>query len=140
MKEGGWLYAELLVALSILALFFSLALPGVHSLYQRWQMEATLQLFRSELELAQTEAISFQTPVTVRYDPESVQVYRGSDLQRIWKIPDGCRVDGNFPNRQITFRPSGQVQGGTVEWKCSDLAPLCLVVQVASGRLSIRTE
>lgn len=126
-REKGFTLIELMVAISILGVLISLALPNFRTLMINQQIRAAAQELHSSLMLARAEAVKLNGAVRV--------VAEGSSWQsgwRMWRLDDDgtivgdeLRIQDGFDNvvinednsaTNVTFNRSGRLTGGNVEF------------------------
>lgn len=132
--EEGWSLLELMVTLFIFGLITALAYPTVAVVGGRAEREMFFELFASDLELAQMEAMSRQKEVVIAFRAHEVWVIQGGKRLRSLTVPVGYELKTNYINGRLTFTATGQAVGGTVYLLQNQRKMGAIKVQVASGR------
>lgn len=133
--QAGWSLIELLFTLFLFGLIASLCMPAISTISERVERMLLMQELASQLQLAQMEAMSKETEVTVKLDSAKNEVHivqNGLVLRRI-RIPPLYRLTSNYPNQSLVYRETGQVRGGTLSLYTGKRLVGRLVIQVASG-------
>lgn len=141
-SEEGWTLIELILSLFVLGLLLTITVPAFSQIGERTEREMFLDFFASDLQLAQTEAVSREREVTVQLDPDKslITVAQGKSLLRKTKIPRRYQLKSNYPGNRIVFRETGQVRGGKVELYLRGRLAGAILIQVASGRPKVVIE
>ncbi|SEN06487.1 GspH/FimT family pseudopilin [Lihuaxuella thermophila] len=141
-SEEGWTLVELILSLFVLGLLLTVSVPAFTQIGERAEREMFLDFFSSDLQLAQTEAMSREREVSVEIltDERLITVRQGPLLLRKVKIPRRYQLKSNYPANRIVFRETGQVRGGKVELYLRGRLAGTVHIQVASGRPKVVTE
>lgn len=133
--QAGWSLIELLFTLFLFGLIASLCMPAISTIGERVERMLLLQELASQLQLAQTEAMSKETEVTVKLvsAKNEVHIVQNEMVLRRIKIPPLYRLASNYPNQSLVYRETGQVRGGTLSLYTGKRLVGRLVIQVASG-------
>jgi type II secretory pathway pseudopilin PulG len=132
--EQGWTLVEVLLILFVLGLMAAIALPALSVLGERAEREMFLDSLATQIQLAQLEAVSRESEVSLFLNPREIEVYQGEEEIRTIPVPDKYRLASNYKGNQVIFRETGQVQGGTIRILSAEKLVGKLVIQVASGR------
>jgi Tfp pilus assembly protein FimT len=136
-NEAGWTMVESIVTLFLLSLMAMLCVPAFAQIGERAEREVFLDLVASQLELAQTEAISREKEVQVQIQSteQKIGIRQGNQLLREIVVPKRYHLTtDDYKENQIIFRQTGQVNGGTLELHLGKRLVGKIVIQVASGR------
>jgi len=112
----GFTIVELLVAVTILAIGASLAVPGAATMLANRKVQAVAQSIVDGLNHARAEAVRRNTPVrfTLRDDGWSVaQAGSGDVLQSYASADWSALLLAHTGGTTVTFLPTGLLQGGT---------------------------
>ncbi|MBA4603462.1 GspH/FimT family protein [Thermoactinomyces mirandus] len=133
--EAGWSLIETVFTLFLFGLLFSLCMPAISVIAERVERMLLMQELASRLQLAQTEAMSKETEVTVRLvsAQNEVHIVQNETVLRKIRIPPLYRLTSNYPRQSFVYRETGQVQGGTLSLYSGKRLVGRLVIQVASG-------
>ncbi|MDI9612707.1 MAG: GspH/FimT family pseudopilin [Acidobacteriota bacterium] len=109
-SAAGWSLAELLVALTLMAVLASFALPGLERIAKAWTLWESAKALESSLMWGRMHSIMANE--SVRFDaseqgygwsdPESGESYTAS----LRTFPHGVRMT-SFPSRPLRFHPRG---------------------------------
>lgn len=133
--QAGWSLLEVLFTLFLFGMIASLCLPATSTMAKRVEQMLLLQELASWLQLAQTEAMSKETEVTVKLvsAKNEVHIVQNETVQRRIRIPPSYRLASNYPGQSLVYRETGQVRGGTISLYEGNRLAGRLVIQVASG-------
>lgn len=125
---GGFTLVELMVVVALLAILLALAGPSWTQLRTSTAIRSMVNDYTSSLYLARSEAVQFNTPVTV-CPSDNGQNCTDTELENGWIVHLGLPADVNpvirqdvlprgflrsqfsTPGRTITFLPNGQPLG-----------------------------
>lgn len=99
-QNTGFSLIELMVVISVLAIFVSFALPAFNSVIEGNRVSSTANQFQALLMSARSDAVTRRSPVTIT---QNDSVWSTADRQLT--IPDSVKVTPN--KTTITFNPDG---------------------------------
>lgn len=118
----GFALVELIVALAVLAVLASIAVPAVTKWYPTYQLRNAVRELHSNMQLVRLEAIRQSTNCTITFTANG---YTCSSPNRTINLSDysngGIRFQGpggktfEFAGGTLTFSPTGMASGATGE-------------------------
>ena len=130
MKSNGFTLLELMVAMTILAILLSIAVPSFSNLISSNRIENQADNFLSSLAMARSEAIKLNQQVKLCKSSDGATCTTSGDwsvgwiimdnssniLQTYDGIPDGFTFSSTDLKDEVTFRPSGEITstGGSI--------------------------
>ncbi|MGA9173303.1 MAG: GspH/FimT family pseudopilin [Thermoactinomyces sp.] len=132
--ERGWTFVEMLLILFMLGLFTAIAMPAFSALGERAEREMFLDSLATQIQLAQLEAVSRESEVTLFLNAHEIKVNQGEEEIRTIPVPAKYNLQSNYKGNRVIFRETGQVQGGTIQIFLARQLVGKVVIQVASGR------
>lgn len=99
-QNAGFTLIELMVVISVLAIFVSFALPAFNNMIENNRVSSTANEFQALLMSARSDAVTRRTPVTIS---QNDSVWSTEDRQL--SIPGSVEVTPN--KTTITFNPDG---------------------------------
>ncbi|MFC4076624.1 GspH/FimT family pseudopilin [Salinithrix halophila] len=140
--EEGWTLVELALTLSLIGLLVSLAVPAFVQWGDRLERELFLGGLAEDLRLAQREARLTEEKTVLQLDEkrQTYTVKKGRRTLRREAIPPRYKLTSNYPGNRVTFRPTGQVRGGTFRLVVGSTQAGRVIVQVASGRPKVEVD
>ncbi|HEY8342670.1 MAG TPA: type II secretion system protein [Calditerricola sp.] len=136
-NERGGILLEWVVALAVLGIVLSVALPAAQGPLAATERRAFLRAVVGDLQRAQSEVFARAEEVAVHVAPTGYAVALASGRRlRERAAPPGIRLASNFPNGVLRFGPDGRIQQGGSIWIEADGTPYARVIlQVVSGRV-----
>ena len=132
-KDCGFTIVELMIAIAIVAIMVSVALPSFMSERRQTIFRDAISMIRGDLEMARSQAIRENGPVAmlIREDGYGIFVDNGADggIKENWvrdggekqlctrKLPSGLKIDLNqvtFDGKRTRFNGRGYVWNGGV--------------------------
>ncbi|MDH1562094.1 GspH/FimT family pseudopilin [Pseudomonas chengduensis] len=110
---SGFTLIELMVTLTVLAIFISIAVPSFSRLIENNRVTATANEFHALLISARSDAVTKRTSITVS---QSSNVW--SSGERSMEMPASVAVTPNVTS--IVFNPNGTATPSTTVFKNSD--------------------
>ncbi|GAB6934207.1 MAG: GspH/FimT family protein [Bacillota bacterium] len=137
--EGGVTLLEWVVALAVLGVLLSIALPAAQGPLAEAERRAFLRAVVRDVQHAQSEALARAEAAVVRVVPTGYAVALASGMPlRKRAAPPGIHLASNFPHGTLRFGPDGRIQQGGSIWVEADGAPYARVIlQVVSGRVRV---
>ena len=142
---GGFSLAELMVALLLLAVIFSFALPALKNPYASNSLYAGARQMAGHMREIQQTAIaerkaSYKIYFKVLSEENEYFIYDNLKLIKKYRLPANVRiVDANFADSRLGFGSAGKPYptGGHVTLENSNGELLYVIVAVHSGRVRI---
>ncbi|MBO8137646.1 MAG: prepilin-type N-terminal cleavage/methylation domain-containing protein [Desulfotomaculum sp.] len=117
----GYTLLELVMVLSILGVFISIALPGYLGYFNRGQLETAAQQLASDIRYIQQRALAEESPTSygIAFYPahDKYNVYKSMQILKSVKLPKGLVLQGTtFPEHRMEINQKGipRSGGGTV--------------------------
>ncbi|WP_165497315.1 GspH/FimT family pseudopilin [Phytopseudomonas dryadis] len=99
-RNTGFTLIELMIVVSVLAIFVSIALPAFNNLIEGNRLASTANEFQTLLISARSDAVTRRTPISVSQENNT-----WSTGERQLDIPDSISVTAD--KTTITFNPNG---------------------------------
>ncbi len=115
MDEKGYTLLEILVALTIVGIIFSVGYVGFRSFSQRQAMQAVLRGIRGDLRLAQQQALAGKKPSGANCDsPATLEGFNFSvDSPAVYSINAVCS-GGTIETKSVTLSSGITITAGVV--------------------------
>lgn len=143
-RDAGFTLIEMLVALMLVALMATIALPLARGGTARRDIEVSARLLANTLRQLQSEAVRAGAARSLLLDVAE-RAYRRDDQTAWTRLPDGVGIDATVAAAEIVaprtlrlaFHPDGSASGGTLVLS-ERHRRMTIAVDWLSGRIDMR--
>jgi Tfp pilus assembly protein FimT len=109
--EQGWTFVEMLLILFMLGLFTAIAMPAFSALGERAEREMFLDSLATQIQLAQLEAVSRESEVTLFLNAHEIKVNQGEEEIRTIPVPQNTIFKAIIKEIGLFFGRRGRCKG-----------------------------